>query len=233
MKSEKLEKLEKKLKVNFKNKNLLKKALVHRSFLNEIRGKNLESNERLEFLGDAVLEFWATEQLFRRFPVLAEGKLTNIRAAIVCTESLAESAQKLNLGQHLLLGKGEDKNGGRENHSLLADTFEAVLGAIYLDGGWQTAAEFLGRELSKKLLLLGKTGDIKDAKTKLQELVQATKRITPSYKIVNEEGPDHAKVFTSAVYFNKDKITNGKGQSKQEAEEKAAQKALTLVKNRI
>jgi len=233
MKSKKIEELEKSLGVKFKNRELLKQGLIHRSYLNEVRGKRLESNERLEFLGDAVLELWTTEKLFHHFPDLAEGVLTNIRAALVCTESLAESAQKLSLGKHLYLGRGEDKNGGRKNPSLLADTFEAVLGAIYLDSGWQTAAKFLDRELSKKLLLLGKTGDIKDAKTKLQELVQATKRITPSYKIIKEEGPDHAKVFTSAVYFNKDKIACGKGQSKREAEEKAAQKALTLVKNRI
>lgn len=233
MKSKKIEELEKSLGVKFKNRQLLKQGLIHRSYLNEVRGKRLESNERLEFLGDAVLELWTTEKLFHHFPDLAEGVLTNIRAALVCTESLAESAQKLSLGKHLYLGRGEDKNGGRKNPSLLANTFEAVLGAIYLDSGWQTAAKFLDRELSKKLLLLGKTGDIKDAKTKLQELVQATKRITPSYKIIKEEGPDHAKVFTSAVYFNKDKIACGKGQSKREAEEKAAQKALTLVKNRI
>lgn len=233
MKNKDLKELEEKLEIKFKNRNLLKKALIHRSYLNEIKEKGLESNERLEFLGDAVLELWTTERLFHYFPNLAEGILTNIRAALVRTESLAQIARKLSLGRHLCLSRGEDKNGGRENPSLLADTFEAVTGAIYLDRGWKTVTKFLDRHLLKKLLKLGETGDVKDAKTRLQEIVQAKKKITPHYQVIKEEGPDHAKIFTVAVYFGKKKITVGRGSSKREAEEAAAQKALTLTKNQV
>ncbi len=229
----KLTELEEKLGVKFKNQTLLKKALIHRSYLNEAKEKSLQSNERLEFLGDAVLELWTTQELFNRFPQLPEGVLTNIRAALVCTESLARAAQKLGLGQYLYLSRGEDKSGGRQNPSLLADTFEAVTGAIYLDQGWPQVQQFLDRHLLKKLIELGRSGDIKDAKTKLQEIIQAERRITPHYRILREEGPDHAKIFTAAVYFHDQQIALGQGQSKRAAEEAAAQKALTLIKNKI
>lgn len=233
MRNKDLKELEEKLGINFKNRDLLKKALIHRSYLNEVKEKGLESNERLEFLGDAVLELWTTEKLFHHFPKLPEGTLTNIRAALVCTESLAQIARKLSLGKYLYLSRGEDKNGGRENPSLLADTFEAITGAIHLDQGWKTVAEFLDRHLLKKLLKLGKMGDIKDAKTKLQEIVQAEKKITPHYRLIKEEGPDHNKVFTVAVYFGPKKIALGRGSSKREAEEVAAKRALTLIKNQV
>ncbi len=226
--------LEPKLGINFKDKKLLIKALTHRSYLNEHYRENLKSNERLEFLGDAVLELWTTEQLFQHFPKLPEGVLTNIRAAIVCTENLAEKAKANNLGKFLLLSRGEDSGGGRKNPSLLANTFEAVIGAIYLDQGWEAAAKFLKRNLLKMLISLGKKGDIKDAKTKLQEVTQASLKVTPHYKTIKQEGPDHAKIFTVAAYFDKKKITTGKGASKREAEEQAAQKALTITsKNSI
>lgn len=233
MRNNNLEELEKKLGIEFENRSWLKKALIHRSYLNEAKKKELESNERLEFLGDAVLELWATERLFHHFPKLPEGTLTNIRAALVCTESLAQIAKKLSLGKYLYLSRGEDKNGGRENPSLLADTFEAVTGAIHLDQGWKTVVKFLDHHLLKKLLRLGKMGGIKDAKTRLQETVQAEKKITPHYQLIKEEGPDHNKVFTVAVYFGHKKITLGQGSSKREAEEAAAQKALTLIKNQV
>ena len=225
--------LEKKLGLKFKNKDLFKQALVHRSYLNEAQEKNLQSNERLEFLGDAVLELWTTEKLFHHFPHLTEGVLTNIRAALVCTENLAQIAQKLSLGKHLYLSRGESKNGGQQNPSLLANTFEAITGAIYLDQGWLRVNRFLDRCLLAKLLKLGKRGDIKDAKTKLQEIIQAKRKLTPRYRIIKEEGPDHAKIFTAAVYFGNKKIALGKGNSKQEAEETAAQKALILIKNQV
>ncbi len=220
--------LEKKLNVNFDDKSLLKQALIHRSYLNET-GKDLQSNERLEFLGDAVLELWTTNQLFKNFTQLAEGVLTNIRAAVVCTTNLAETAEKINLGRFLFLSKGEERSGGRENPSLLADTFEAVIGAIYLDQGWGKTDEFLNKQLGKKIKKLGNQGNIKDAKTLLQEIVQENLKITPQYKLLDEKGPDHNKLFTSAVFYNDKKIAVGKGKSKKLAEESAAKKALTKI----
>jgi len=215
--------------LKFKNKDQLLKTLTHRSYLNEHRSQELKSNERLEFLGDAVLELWTTEKLFHHFPNLAEGILTNIRASLVCTKSLAEIAEKIKIGPALLLSKGEDDGGGRKNPSLLADSFEAVIGALYLDSGWPKVDPFLTENLLKKLISLGSRGDNKDAKTKLQEKVQAKIKFTPYYKIIKEEGPDHAKKFTSAVFFDQEKITTGEGASKGESEEAAAEKALTIL----
>lgn len=223
-----LKKLEKQLGIEFKNQDLLRQALIHRSYLNEVE-KDLKSNERLEFLGDAVLELWTTKHLFDNFPQLPEGVLTNIRAAIVCTSSLAEIAQELDLGSFLYLSKGEEKSGGRENPSLLADTFEALIGALYLDQGWEQTDKFLKNLLFQKLKKLGKKGNVKDAKTLLQEIIQEKLKITPKYRTLKEHGPDHAKVFTAAVFYNNDQIAEGKGKSKREAEEKAAQAALTKL----
>jgi len=228
-----MDKLQQLIGITFKNKKFLGQALAHRSFLNENRGKGLQSNERLEFLGDAVLELWATEQLFFNFPKLPEGVLTNIRSAIVCTESLAETAKSFDLGKYFLLSKGEELGGGRNNPSLLADTFEALVGAIYLDSGKDAANDFLNRYLLQKILNLGRKGNIKDAKTRLQEIVQAVKKLTPYYKVEKEEGPDHAKIFTCAVYFGDKKIACGRGLSKKESEEQAAEKALTILEKEV
>lgn len=217
------------LDIRFKNSQLLKRALTHRSYLNEHKEKGLESNERMEFLGDAILEFWATEQLFNLFPQLPEGVLTNIRASLVCTESLANIAKKIKIGESLLLSKGEDEGGGRCNPSLLADTFEAIIGAIWLDQGWLKVNQFLEKNLLSRLISLGKLGDNKDAKTKLQEEVQAMIKITPYYQVIKEEGPDHNKKFTVAVHFGEKEIAQGKGDSKREAEEDAANQALTIL----
>ncbi len=224
-----LNKLEKILEINFADQSLLKQALIHRSYLNEIKTADLKSNERLEFLGDAVLELWTTKELFNNFPNLSEGVLTNVRAAVVCTTSLAEEAEKIGLGSYLLLSKGEEKTGGRNNPSLLADTLEAVIGAVYLDQGWQGASEFLNQILGDKLMQLGREGDIKDAKTLFQEMVQEKLKITPRYEVLNETGPDHNKLFTAGVFLNGRQITNGKGKSKRLAEESAAQSALTKL----
>lgn len=213
----------------FKDKDLLTRALTHRSYLNEHKREKLSSNERLEFLGDAVLELWTTKKLFDHFPSLPEGVLTNIRAAVVCTESLAKTAKKTALGQKLLLSKGEEDGGGRKNPSLLANTFEAIIGAIYLDQGWEKSSKFLDKTLFKKLIRLGRSGDNKDAKTRLQEKTQAMSKVTPHYQILKEEGPGHAKKFTTAVFFEQEQISTGKGNSKREAEEKAAEKALTIL----
>lgn len=224
-----LEKLQKKLNIQFNYPKLLKRALTHRSYLNENRRKKLKSNERLEFLGDAVLELWATQHLYYLYPQKPEGKLTNIRSAIVCTQSLADLANKLKLGEYLLLSKGESRGGGRKNPSLLADTLEAVVGAVYQDQGWETTSRFLDKQLLAKLKKIGKKQEVKDAKTKLQEIVQAKLKLTPHYKIIEETGPDHAKEFIAAVYYDQEKITEGKGRSKSEAENVAAEKALTKL----
>lgn len=223
-----IKKLEEKIGIKFKDISLLKQALIHRSYLNETE-KDLKSNERLEFLGDAVLELWATKKLFNNFPKLGEGVLTNIRAAVVCTTSLAETAKKVNLGNYLFLSKGEANSGGRKNPSLLADTFEAIIGALYLDQGWQQTNHFLKQQLGQKIKKLGQQGDIKGAKTLLQELIQEKLKLTPEYKLLTEQGPDHDKTFTSAVFYNNKKIAQGKGKSKREAEEHAAKKALTKL----
>ncbi|MFH1601365.1 MAG: ribonuclease III [Candidatus Shapirobacteria bacterium] len=229
---EKIEKLEKKLKVKFINPGLLKKALVHRSWVNENLGKVKESNERLEFLGDAVLEYWTTKNLFQFFPKLPEGSLTNIRAALVRTENLAVKSLDLTIDRALFLGKGEEQGGGRENVSLLADAFEAVLGAVYLDQGLAQTEKFLNRIFLKDLQKLGKKGDIKDAKTLLQELTQEKKKITPDYRVIKEYGPEHDKTFEVGVYLGKKKIASAPGHSKKEAQEASAAKALTVLKKK-
>jgi len=227
--NDKLKKLQKKIGIKFKNKKLLNQALIHRSYLNETKNKNLKSNERLEFLGDAVLEHWTTKELFNSFPDLPEGILTNLRAAIVCTNSLAEAAADISLGDYLYLSKGEQKSGGGTNPTLLADAFEALIGAIYIDQGQKKTFNFLDRKFGKKLQELGKKGNIKDNKTLLQEVIQERLKLTPKYEILTEEGPDHDKLFTTAVFFNNKQIAKGKGKSKQKAEETAAEKALTKV----
>jgi len=228
----KLNHLEKKINIKFKDKKLLERALFHRSYLNEVKNQKLRSNERLEFLGDAVLELWTTKQLFDNYPNLSEGILTNIRAAVVCTTCLAEIAEKMNLGDYLYLSKGEKKSGGRNNPSLLADTLEALIGAVYLDQGPKKTKEFLQELFFQKIEELAQSGNVKDAKTLLQELIQQEIRITPRYKIIEEQGPDHDKIFTSAVYYNNKKIAKGTGKSKRLAEETAAEKALTLARKK-
>jgi len=219
--------LEKRLKIKFRCLDNLKKALIHRSWVNEHKSLNPESNERLEFLGDAVLELWVTKTLFRLFPHLPEGSLTNIRASLVCTENLAQKSKRLGLDQALFLGRGEEQGGGRNNPSLLADVFEAVVGAIFTDGGLKKADAFLEKIFLKELVRAGKKGDIKDAKTLLQERVQEEKKNPPRYQIISESGPDHQKKFRVAVLVDRKRLAVGEGHSKKEAEEAAARKALT------
>jgi len=219
--------LEKTLKVKFRNGKILQKALTHRSWVNEHKNLDPENNERLEFLGDAILEFWVTKTLFALFPKLPEGSLTNIRASLVCTENLAQKSKKLNLDKALLLGKGEEQGGGRDNLSLLADVFEAIIGGIFIDSGLKKTEAFLERNFLAKLRRLGKRGDVKDAKTLFQELTQEKNKITPNYQVISETGPEHKKVFRVGVFVKNKKIASGKGHSKKEAEEAAAQKALT------
>ncbi|MFW6143594.1 MAG: ribonuclease III [Patescibacteria group bacterium] len=224
-----IEKLEKQLNINFKDKDLLKTAFVHRSYLNEQKDTSLSSNERLEFLGDAVLELLTSQKLFHKYPQKPEGDLTNIRAAIVCTESLAETAESINLGEYLFLSKGEEETGGRERPYILANTFEALLGAIYLDQGLDTCEQFLEENLFPKLENIVKNQLYKDAKSTLQEIAQEKTGITPTYKVLNSWGPDHDKNFEMGVFLDKKQIGKGVGNSKQTGEQAAARNALKNI----
>ena len=221
-----LEKLQENLGYRFRDESLLRGALYHSSYSNEHRGENIVSNERLEFLGDAVLGFVSAEFLYSRFPNAPEGELTRIRAALVREESLFEVAQALQLGECLMLGKGEESGGGRQRPSILADCTEAVFAAVYLDGGMDCARDLIHRVLLSK-------GDIevaesrrRDYKTELQELVQRKPHQALRYELIGQSGPDHAKVFTVAVLLNGDPVGEGSGHSKKEAEQSAACAAM-------
>jgi len=220
-------KLEKKLKVSFKKEKLLIQAFVHRSYLNEHPNEGFVSNERLEFLGDAILEFLTSHFLYQKFPNHPEGKLTNLRSKLVCTRSLSKIAKTIGLGEYLLLSRGEEESGGRKNPSLLANTFEAVLGAVYLDQGLAGAKKFLVAHLFPTIKTAKK---YRDYKSDFQEISQEKFKITPAYKTLRKAGPDHAKIFTAGVYLDKKLWGRGVGKSKQEAEQQAAQKALEKVK---
>lgn len=209
----------------FNNPALLKKALTHRSYLNEQR-KTLESNERLEYLGDAVLELVVSEFLYKKYPSQPEGVLTNFRSKIVQTKTLSYVASLIKLGNFLQLSKGEAVSGGSQNRSILADTLEAVIGAIYLDKGYQQAQKFIKKFLLKNFRNLVKQAGVSDYKSLLQEKVQANNGNFPIYKLIKAQGPDHNKVFTIAVYCFGKKITFGSGRSKQEAQQDSAKKAL-------
>ncbi len=212
--------------VDFEDHSLLQEALTHRSYLNESSDKNLYHNERLEFLGDAVLELVTTEFLYERYPERPEGELTSFRAALVRTESLALEAKQLNYGKYILMSRGEEATGGRDRQYILANTFESVLGAMYLDKGLDTCRIFLQRILLPKTQeIVEKRLDI-DPKSKLQEIAQEQLKHTPSYELITEEGPDHDKVFTMAVVVDNFQFGQGKGKSKQEAEQNAANFAL-------
>jgi ribonuclease-3 len=220
--------LEKQIGISFKDKKLLQNAFVHRSYLNENPNFGLPSNERLEFLGDAVLELIVSHRLFQKFPNLSEGKLTALRAALVKTVSLADEAKKLNLGDFLLLSKGEEEGEGRSNPYLLANTFEALVGALYLDQGLEATSGFTKERLLYKAKEALQSG-LKDAKSLFQEKAQERHSVTPSYKTFSEWGPDHNKKFRVAVFLGKKKIAEGEGKSKQIAEEDAANEALRLM----
>ena len=210
------------LGVSFKNPNLLVEALTHRSYLNEHREYTGSHNERLEFLGDAVLELAVTDFLFKKFPANPEGELTAYRAALVNTVSLAESAQTLGINDYLLLSKGESKDTGRARDVILADAFEAIIGAIYLDQGFTVAETFVAKNLFHKIDDVIEKRSYQDAKSRFQELAQEKKGITPAYETLSEVGPDHDKRFTVGVFIGYSEIARGTGQSKQEAEQSAA-----------
>ena len=221
---------EKNLGLKFKNKDLLTQAFVHRSYLNENPDFNLSQNERLEFLGDAVLELIVTEELYKKYPEKSEGDLTNWRAALVNAKMLTSVAEELGFNDFLLLSKGETKELGKARQYILANTFEALIGSIYLDSGYEPAEKFIKKYLIKNLEDIIKNGLYKDAKSYFQEIAQDKVGITPVYKVIKEWGPDHQKNFTVGVFLAEELVAEGEGSSKQEAEEQAAKTGLE-VKN--
>jgi ribonuclease-3 len=225
-----MRKLEDALGYHFKNPALLREALRHSSFANEHRGEEAVSNERLEFLGDSVLGFVTAEFLFRRHPDAPEGELTRIRARLVCEESLHEVAQRLRLGEYLCLGHGEESGGGRERASILADATEAVIAAVYLDGGIEEAGTLIHRVLLDDATEVRAASKRHDYKTALQELVQRKPGRVLAYALAGEDGPDHAKTFAITVSLDGTVIGTGKGHSKKEAEQKAARDALSRLR---
>lgn len=216
------------LNLTFKNPKILAQAFYHRSYLNEVK-LDIESNERLEFLGDSVLSLIVSSHLFKLHPGSTEGDLTNLRAYIVKTKSLAQAAQKLDLGKYLHFSKGEELGGGRDNPQLLANTYEAFLGAIFLDQGLEKVKEVVENTLLSLFAIEIKSGPPKDAKSSLQELVQEKFKESPRYKIISTQGPDHAKQFIVGVFVSGKELGRGGGASKQIAEEQAAAKAVTQL----
>lgn len=221
--------LEERLGYQFKNQSLLENAMTHSSYANEHRDAGLASNERLEFLGDSVLGMVVADHLFREHPQMPEGELTRTRAALVCEGSLFEVARSLELGRYLRLGKGEDAGGGRERPSILADATEALLAAVYLDGGIAQARRLI------RVLILGNEEEMsasRDYKTALQELVQRESGQRLTYRLVGEEGPDHAKRFTVEVQLNGTAVGTGEGRTKKAAEQSAAKAAIGKLKEK-
>ncbi len=221
--------LAQRLGVTFHDIGLLHTALVHTSYANEAQGR-VAHNERLEFLGDAVLELASSTYLYTHFPTLPEGELTKTRASIVCSAALAKIAARLGLGEYLLLGHGEEMSGGRARTTNLEDAFEAVLGAIYLDQGWETARDYALRQLAPEFDQVRHGENLQDYKTLLQELVQKTPGSTIAYELLEATGPDHAKHYRYAVVINGKTCGEGEGSSKKEAEQQAARMALARQK---
>lgn len=219
-------KFEEKIDITFKDKELLTKAFTHRSYINEQVGSGMKHNERLEFLGDAVLELVVTTYLFEKYPENPEGDLTAFRSSLVNTITISDAAEKLGANDFLLLSKGEAKDTGKARQYILANTFEAIVGAIYLDQGYETAQKFIAGALFYRLDDIIKKGLWKDAKSWVQEKAQEAEGVTPSYEVIAQEGPDHDKTFTVGIFMNGDQVATGTGQSKQEAEQNAARAAL-------
>lgn len=225
----KMKELQDKLGIHFTNEKLLKQAFTHSSYVNEHRRKPHEDNERLEFLGDAVLELTVSKFLFNKFPMMSEGELTKLRAAIVCEPSLVSFANELSFGKYVLLGKGEEMTGGRTRPALLADIFEAFIGALYLDQGLDSVVAFLEEVVFPKINN-GAFSHVMDFKSQLQEYVQRDAVGTIEYKILLEKGPAHNREFISQVFLNNRELGTGMGRSKKEAEQQAAQKSLLMLK---
>lgn len=211
-----------------KNQKLFIQAFTHRSYLNESK-KPIESNERLEFLGDSILSFVISDYIYHTYPDFNEGILTNLRSLVVNTKSLAKQARSLGFGKHLLLSKGELESNGRENDSILANTFEAYLGAVFIDQGIDGAKAMLQETIIPLIKEYVERKVFKDPKSLLQENVQSKKQSSPQYKVLHEEGPAHAKTFTMGVFIENKQMGEGTGHSKQEAEEKAAEQALEAL----
>ena len=223
------EKAQNAIEYKFKEKKYLKHALTHSSYANEKQINKLYSNERLEFLGDAVLELVASEYVYNKYSKLPEGELTKIRASLVCEQSLAYCAREFGIGELLLLGKGENSTGGRDRDSILSDAVEAIIGGIFLDGGFTNAKEFVKENILKKI---ENQELFFDSKTILQEIIQSITSDKLSYKLVKEEGPDHNKEFTVAALLGDKEIGIGKGKTKKSAEQEAANKAIIKVKSK-
>ncbi len=218
--------LEKRIGINFKNDTLLKEALTHRSYLNEHPDWPFPHNERLEYLGDAVLELAVTEELFKKFPQDPEGQLTVLRAALVNYQALAKAASAIGLEECILMSRGERGDTSRAREVILANAIEALIGGIYLDQGFSAAAAFIDRVVFPALPEILKTKSYRDAKSELQEIVQEKMRLTPTYRVLEEIGPAHRRNFRVGVYFGEELIAEGEGMSKQEAETDAAKNAL-------
>ena len=223
------EQLQSELNISFNNKNLLYQAFTHSSYVNEHRRKLFTDNERLEFLGDAVLELSVSKFLFEKYPHMSEGELTKLRASIVCEPSLVIFANELKFGQYVLLGKGEELTGGRERPALLADVFESFVGALYLDQGLETVVTFLEKIVFPKVEI-GAFSHVMDFKSQLQEMVQQSNNGVLHYEIVDEKGPAHNRTFVSRVLLNDQELGVGRGKSKKEAEQQAAQSAMQMLK---
>ena len=209
----------------FNNQKLLEQIFIHRSYLNET-DENLESNERLEFLGDSILSFIVSSNIYKKYTTLPEGELTNLRSVLTNTETLYLISKSLGLGEHLKLSKGEEAGHGRENKTILANTLEALIGGLYIDQGIEPTKKFVEDVILSIGDELVKSQGLKDAKSKLQEILQEKHKSSPSYRILSEEGPDHAKTYKIGVFLHEKLLAQGIGKSKQEAEKEAAKNAL-------
>lgn len=218
--------LQEKIGIHFNDTVIYQTAFTHRSYINEHRHLNRDHNERLEFLGDAVLELIVTEYLYKNYPHKSEGDMTNWRSALVRGENLAKISRDLGLGQFLYLSKGEEKSGGREKDYLLANTMEALIGAIYVEHGTKVVKQFIHDFLLLHLDFILEQGLHIDAKSKFQEISQEKEGLTPTYRLLGEEGPDHNKIFTMGLYIGEELIGSGQGSSKQSAEQSAAKVGL-------
>lgn len=227
-----LTEIEQQLDIHFTNKDLLRQVFVHRSYLNENSGFDLDHNERLEFLGDAVLELVVTEYLYQNYPN-PEGELTNWRSALVRGVMIAEIAGEIGMGDYLFLSRGEQKSGGKARQLILANTFEAFIGALYLDSGYDAAKAFIQKHLLVRLPEILEKKLYMDPKSRLQELSQEKWGVTPNYKVLAEAGPDHAKSFTIGVYVESKLMGEGSGSSKQNAEQAAASNALSGIAEEV
>lgn len=212
----------------FNDKKLFSQVFTHRSYLNESTDET-ESNERLEFLGDSILSFIVSSYIYENYPNLKEGELTSLRSVLTNTQTLYKFADELHLGDHLKLSRGEESTGGRTNKTILANTFESLLGGIFLDQGLEAARTFVHEVIISNMDDVVNTQGLKDPKSMLQEKTQEKDKMSPVYKIVNEEGPDHAKIYTAGVFLNNKLLAEGSGHSKQEAEKNAAANALKVI----